>query len=290
LFVKPQLGGIILSNLCFIAAACIFYLLVKKLFNKSIALYSWLALLLFPTSYIFSAFMSESLFLLMLLLSIYFGFEKKWITAGIFGALLSATRNTGILVIIPLIIIFLQDELGNKPFKFKHLALIFNKRFILTLILVPLGLVFFMFFLGKTINDPFGFINIQRFWEKPVNDISILLAIPYSFINWELEGSFNIHLYNLFYFLLYVSLFIYGYYKKVIPVSLLSILPWLFIPLLAGTMLALPRYLSVLFPIYILIGILLSKHKVIAVAFYILSGLLSLYPLYSFIQGYWVAV
>jgi Gpi18-like mannosyltransferase len=44
--------------------------------------------------------------LLLLILTIYLAYEKKYIWAGVAGALLTATRSTGVLVLIPLLFLF----------------------------------------------------------------------------------------------------------------------------------------------------------------------------------------
>jgi Gpi18-like mannosyltransferase len=246
-----------------------------------------------PLSYIFSALMSESIFAFLLLLTLLLSINKKYLLAGLVGCLLSATRNTGILVIIPMAMIYWKQNranLNSEKVNFKKPSWMFlNSKMFLSLLMVPLGIIAFAVFLNSRVNDPLAFIHIQSYWEKPVDGVHPLLAIPFSIINYSLEGSLKIHLYNLAWFFGALLLFAIGLKRKLVPFFLNNIVLWLFIPLLAGSMLALPRYLSVLFPIYIIIGKLLvsplSKMLVFSISF---LGLLLLS--YFYINGYWITV
>jgi Gpi18-like mannosyltransferase len=279
--------GVILANVFFILSCIILYKFVKQIKGAKWAKYSLLGLLTFPTTYIFSGLMTESLFLLLLVSSIYLAWNKKWLAAGLLAALLSATRNIGILIIIPFILIFLEQ---NNIRSFAQLVKSLRPAFILSLLLAPVGLITFMIYLNNLTGDPLAFINIQRYWDKSVNGISPLLAIPYSIVNWTLETTFKIHAYNLLYFLASLGLLLYGYIKKFLPISLLSIILWLLVPLLSGSMLALPRYVSVLFPLFMLIGGIILRYKWLGRIYLVLSFILSMIMLNTYVQGFWITV
>jgi Gpi18-like mannosyltransferase len=285
--IDSALSGIILSNLFFIIASLLFYYFVKEIKGKRIAMISLLVLLNFPVSYLFSGVLSESLFFLLLISTIYLCYKKKWILSSITGLFLGITRNIGILVIIPLIIIYTGQ---NKGKDFPKMLLNINKRFLLSILMIPTGLIIFMIYLNNLVLDPIAFITIQKYWEKPVNDVSLLLAIPYSIINYFLEGSLKIHLYNLMYFIIFISISLWGFIKKKLGYSLLSILLFLFIPLLSGSMLAISRYIIVLFPIYILIAMLVNNRKILTITYLILSIIANIVLLSFYVKGYWISV
>jgi Gpi18-like mannosyltransferase len=288
-----EIAGILISNIAFIGCVLLLYILAKKLFNAKLAFTIAILFAISPLSYIFSALMSESIFAFLLLLTLLLSINKKYLLAGLVGCLLSATRNTGILVIIPMAMIYWKQNranLNSEKVNFKKPSWMFlNSKMFLSLLMVPLGIIAFAVFLNSRVNDPLAFIHIQSYWEKPVDGVHPLLAIPFSIINYSLEGSLKIHLYNLAWFFGALIIFAIGLKRKLIPFFLNNIVLWLFIPLLAGSMLALPRYLSVLFPIYIIIGKLLvsplSKMLVFSISF---LGLLLLS--YFYINGYWITV
>jgi len=278
-----ELSGILLSNIAFLGCVYLLYKLSKQLFNSKIAFMGTLLFAVSPLSYIFSAYMSESLFTFLLLLTLLLSINKKYVFAGLVGCLLAATRNTGILVIFPMALIFWKQNKEN--FSFKNI----NWKILIGLSLVPIGVVTYALYLWARVGDPLAFIHIQSFWEKPVGGIHPLVAIPFSIFDYTLEGSLKIHLYNLVYFFGAVVLFFVALKKKLLPFYLNSIILWLFVPLLAGSMLALPRYLSVLFPIYLILAKLINnKLLMIFVIFCAAFGLLLLS--FFYIQGYWITV
>ncbi len=288
--VNPQTVGIALSNFLFALSSVLLFLIVKKQFSLKVAVYSWLAMILFPVNYLFSGFLTESTFLFLLLLTFYLALEKKWLLAGLTGALLSATRNTGILIIFSLLLIFLEQNDLFRKFSFKRLLKSLKPSIVFALVFSAVGLIGFMLFLNLHVGDPLAFINIQEYWGKPVNGISPILAIPYSIVNYALEGSLKIHLYNLAYFAVFIGLMIWGILKKKIPYSFSFVMLWILVPLLSGSMLALPRYISVLFPMYILIGLLVSKNKWIRAIYFISASILSLIVLNWYISDLWITV
>lgn len=289
-----EYSGLLISNLFFCISTILIFLIAKKVFNKKVAYYSYLVFLIFPTNYIFSAFMTESTFILFLLLSIYFSLNNKWLIAGIAAAILSGTRNTGVLVLIPMILIYLENNnyrsIEYIISNFKEILKKLNIKFLISLMLAPLGLISFMLYLHFHLGDAFGFVNIQDYWDKPVDNVSILLAIPYSLINYKLEGALIIHLYNLAYLFGFIVLIFYSLKKKILPYSFLSIMFWLLVPMLSGSLLALPRYMSVLFPMYLIIGVIISKYKVLRLIFIILFFIASIYLLRLYVFETWITV
>lgn len=285
-------SGILISNLSFVIAALLLFKLTKELVNARVAWYSLAVIIVAPTSFVFSAFMSESLYMMLFLLSVYLGLKQKWLLAGISGALLSATRNTGIMIIPVLLAIYIEKKYEGKKSPGINLKLIkgLDLKVVVSILLAGLGLVAFMIYLNSVVGDPLAFINIQRYWEKPVNGISPILAIPYSFVNWQLETSLKIHVYNLGYFMLLAVLGLWGWKKRKLPISQLLIMTFVFIPMLSGSMLALPRYISVLYPMYILAAMVMARFKRIGGILLLLSAIMSLIMLDAYVHGLWITV
>lgn len=279
----PELSGILLSNLAFLGCVYLLFKLAKQLFNSKVAFITGLLFAISPLSYVFSALMSESLFVFFLLLTLLLTINKKYLLAGLIGGLLSATRNTGVLVLIPMIMIYWKQN--KNDFNLKKL----NWKMLLSLLMVPVGIIIYSGYLNYLVGDPLAFIHIQAFWEKPVNGIHPLLAIPFSIFDYSLEGSLKIHIYDLIWFFGALTIFFIGLRKKLVPFYLNSIILWLFVPLMAGSMVALPRYISVLFPIYLIIGKLLSK-KSRLVFVCIISFICLLILSYFYILGLWITV
>lgn len=106
----------------------------------------------FPTSYFFSLPVSESLFLLLGAACFMAAFAGRWWLAGILGALASATRVQGVLLIVFLAVFCWQHRrtwLDAVP-----------------IVLVPAGLVSFSLFLWRLTGNAFAFVDIQRDWQR----------------------------------------------------------------------------------------------------------------------------
>lgn len=96
----PLAAGLIVANGCFLGALILFYRLTEREFSGDFARRSSLYLAIFPTTFFFLAPYSESLFLLLVVACFLFARQRHWLAAGIVGALASATRSTG-LVLVP---------------------------------------------------------------------------------------------------------------------------------------------------------------------------------------------
>ncbi|HWD09149.1 MAG TPA: mannosyltransferase family protein [Actinomycetota bacterium] len=96
----PLAAGLIVSNGCFLAALVVFYRLTEQEYSAEFARRSTIYLAIFPTAFFFLAPYSESLFLLLAVSCFLLARQRRWIAAGIAGALASATRSTG-LVLVP---------------------------------------------------------------------------------------------------------------------------------------------------------------------------------------------
>lgn len=104
--------------------------------------------------------------------------KEKYILMGIIGAISSATRNTGIMLVfatIPYIIVkYIKEQKCESKFSIKDLFfyVIKKPKFIFGICLVPLGLFLFMLFLFFKTGDGLAFVHIQRAWG--IYDTNIL--------------------------------------------------------------------------------------------------------------------
>jgi hypothetical protein len=98
----PLAAGILISNAAFLGALAVLYFLTSSEFDERIARRTVLYVAIFPTAYFFLAPYSESLFLLLVVASLWAARRGKWPVAGAVGALAAATRNVGVLLILPL--------------------------------------------------------------------------------------------------------------------------------------------------------------------------------------------
>lgn len=253
------LSGWIISNISLIIASFVLYKLARIDFDERYSLRIVKYLYLLPMAFIFSAILSESLFLLLLLLSIYMARKKKWILAGIFGALLSLTRPHGILIVIVFIIEYLESI--NYRIKLAKLTSIIG------VILPATGTILFCVFSYLTVGDSLAFIHAQRLWGHS-------FANPMFFIIINLyHGAYK----NALYSLIIICVLFFSLNKIRFSYWLLSFL-MLIVPLSIGVS-SIPRYTAVIFPLaYILARISYNKFNNIT-----LTLLLIAFQVYLFI-------
>jgi Gpi18-like mannosyltransferase len=107
---KIILIGILLSNAFLLASLFILYRLVSTLFNQAdIAKRTVLYLLIFPSSFFFSAFYTEATFLFFAVCAFYFANKRSWIPANVCGFFLALARPLGFLIFLPLVIQYLES-------------------------------------------------------------------------------------------------------------------------------------------------------------------------------------
>ena len=104
---------------------------------------------LFPMSFFFSAVYSESLFLALSIGAVYAARRERWMWAGLLGMLAATTRSAGVLLLVPLAMIYLWDV--ARPSLRTRRPL---RADALWLSLVPLGLALFCALLALGGHDP----------------------------------------------------------------------------------------------------------------------------------------
>jgi hypothetical protein len=145
-----EVAGIVVSLVSFMAALYLLHRLVTLELGTAAADASVLLLALFPASFYFSAIYSESLFLALSVGCLYAARRGWWWQAGSLGALASATRSQGVLLLLPLAVMAWQ---GRGSWR--------------ALLLVPSGLLAYLAFIKATTSHgvlaPF---TSQEHWER----------------------------------------------------------------------------------------------------------------------------
>ncbi|MGH2662040.1 MAG: mannosyltransferase family protein [Actinomycetota bacterium] len=108
--VSPLMGGhplaaaFLVSNASALGAMVALYFLTASEFDETVARRTVLYLAVFPTSFFLLAPYSESLFLVLVLVSLWAARRSRWWLAGAAAALAATTRNLGVLLVLPLVV------------------------------------------------------------------------------------------------------------------------------------------------------------------------------------------
>jgi hypothetical protein len=100
--------------------------------------------------------------LLLTVASLYAAKRERWWLAGICGALASATRLAGVFLLAPLGVLYWQAYKTSAGREKRFTQSI--RANVAALLLVPLGLFAFMFYLKSITGDAFAFAHIQVAW------------------------------------------------------------------------------------------------------------------------------
>ncbi len=229
-------AGLIISNLALLGSAWLLYLYVKIDSDEPTAKRAVRYLFIFPIAFVFSCFLTESLFLFLVLLSFYFARKRYWLWCGLAGFFASLTRNLGVFLILPLFFEYL-DSINYQIRKINHNIIYF--------LFLPLALFLVSYFNYKSTGDWLNFIHIQSAWgRQPGNP---LLHILNDFMGGEIRQVCNC-------FFLFLVLGIIS-----LNLRYLKFQEWLFamysifIPASTGIV-SIPRYSLIIFPIYIILA------------------------------------
>jgi hypothetical protein len=253
-------------------------------------------LLLFPTSFFFTAVYSESLFLCLALLAIYLVDKKRWLAALLITVLVTATRVTGVFLVPTLMFAVNFDTLEWKNLlHFPYISKI-KKNFMASMVLLfgCLGLGSYMLYLQSVFQDPLYFYHVQsEFGSGREERIIFWLQVVWRYAKMLLsQPTISLQTLTL---LQEATAGILGVILLIISVKWIKP-AWVFfgitaamLPTLTGTFSSMPRYLLVCFPLFILIALFLQNNERWRWLYYLLSGMLLIVNTMLFIQGYWVA-
>ena len=135
-FGSMLVGGALASTALLGAALVFLHRLVGLDHDRAVARNAVLVTALFPMSFFFSAVYSESLFLALSVGAIYAARRERWALAGALGGLGAMTRSAGVLLLVPLVILYFWDTGSLRQWPSRR-----PRPDVLWLALVPCGLV-----------------------------------------------------------------------------------------------------------------------------------------------------
>jgi hypothetical protein len=254
-------AGLIIANSCFYGVLVLLYLLVSKDFGHVIAKYALIYLAFAPYALFFFIAYTESLFLLLTLavfLLLHRGKTLDWWLAGLCGFLGTLTRPTGIILIVPFMVLFIQ-RFGIRIRGWCAL------NALLATALIPAGLLTYMLYLWMTKGNPLVFTAQEGLiwhhytsfpWVGTFNAIQeIVRQGPY----YVADTS------DVLLTLIPIIALIVGWKLLPLDYSLFSLMMMLFVlcePRQQEPLLSVPRYLLVAFPIFILLALWSQNRRV----------------------------
>lgn len=268
-------AGLVISNLAFAAALALLYDLTARRAGRDVARRTLLFLCVFPFSVFFSAVYTESLFLLLVVLSFWLAERGRWWWSGTAGLLCALTRSVGVALGPALFLLYLNQRSWNWRKVSPDL---------LASALIPLGTALYMGYLGVRFGDPLAFAKGTlagwRHYNPWVEGFSRLNPVGMQ------PGDYDL-------VLLLNALAALACLLAVVPTRRLLGSPYATFVLLA-TLMSLPagfdsvgRYVTVIFPVFIVLGYYVRRPLAAKVTFIGSAALLGLFTA-LFVNWYWI--
>ncbi|HTK05800.1 MAG TPA: mannosyltransferase family protein [Ktedonobacteraceae bacterium] len=285
-------SALLLANLLFYLALVLFFALSRKIFSASLARKTLFCLALYPYTVFFFAGYTESLFLLLSLATFYclqFRHLAAWWLAGLCAGLAALTRVTGLMLLVPFCVVFVQRYCRGKQCQQtswgqKLLALA-------PLLLIPLGVACYMYYLGIVWKNPLLFVAAERTgwgrhttfpWLGLVETVTALLT-GYQLLH---------NLLDLLFTLLPLLVLAIGWRRLPISYSLYALAMLLFAlsnpSISTEPLTSAPRYLLTIFPCFLLLG-LWCKYPLFERLYITLASIFLVLFTIFFVHHYWLA-
>src|ERR671916_341393 len=294
----PAPWGVGVSLASALFALFFVYRVAEKLYDARAARAATLCLAFFPTAFFLNAVYTEALFLAMTVGTVWAAVVRRdFLVAGLFGALAAATRNVGVLLLVPLFFEWLRHRRE------------FGPRGVLGMALVPAGLGAYAAYLWARFEDPLLFARQQgEYWNREVSGplatlgdawraagvgMEYVLDPATLFLGTDatpaLEAS---NVLNAGFLAFFVVVAVAGLF--VLPPGLsvysavLVLLPVL-TPSPRFPLMSLPRFVLGAFPVLLVLGYLLSRYRWTLAPWLVISGGLGVALTALFVSWRWVA-
>ena len=292
------LWGVLVSLAATVFALFFVYRTSEHLFDARAARAATLCLAFFPTAFFLNAVYTEAIFLALTTGTLWAALVRRdFLLAGLLGAFAAATRNLGVLLLIPLFFEWVRHRRDA------------GLRGALGMALVPAGLAAYAAYLWARFGEPFVFARQQgEYWNREVSGplatlgdawtaagvgVEYVLDPATLFLGTDatpaLEASNVLNLAFLAFFLVVAlaGLFVLPPGLSVYAAALV-LLPVL-TPSPRFPLMSLPRFVLGAFPVFLVVGYFLSRSRWTLAAWLVFSGGLGVALAALFVTWRWVA-
>jgi len=258
----------IVSFASYLAGLCYLFHLVKLDFCKRTAWWAVVLISIFPTSFFFGAPHTESLFMLTTAATLYYIRTHKWLLAGIAGALATATRMVGVVLIASAAVEFIMHyklfSLMRRDSWKIFFGLVFKKGAFILLMLI--GIVVYLFINWHITGDPLRFLHYQSYnWNNGFQYFGEamrgqVVSMPfYRFATWQHNSMLYIRLPNVLGFGFGLWMILYACLRRYNAGYIVYSLGYTFVSFSMVWLLSGGRYASALVPSFVFLADYVNK-------------------------------
>lgn len=288
------IAGLLLANLCFYFALVLLYRLLSQDFEPALARRALFYFTFAPYALFFFAGYSESLFVLFCI-AIFLLLRRSrpldWWLAGLLGCLATLTRSSGVLLAVPLLVVYLQ-RFWLSPERAQQ-SWLQNLNALAPIVLIPAGILIYMLYLNYTRGNPFIFkmeedITWHRHFSFPWDTFAMIVKAISTSPPILIVGNIVYTLFSLIPPGVLASGWKriplhYRLFALALATFALSFPADIVVPLYSH-----PRYMLVIFPITVILAVW-GKHAVFHRWFIGLSLALFTINVILFTGNYWVS-
>ncbi|MFV0486441.1 MAG: hypothetical protein ACK5NL_04565 [Vibrio fluvialis] len=245
-----RLGLVLVSNLSFFTSVVLTVMLLKQLKFGERLQYAVIWLLCFSPYTVYSmAGYTEPLFLSLVTATFLFSYRQQWFWVAVCGLLAAVTRNLGVFLVFPILLIAIQREGFEAIYRFKEQG----AKAIAAIWVLPFGFFCYMTYLYFHMGDALAFGHIQIAWGRQLTN-------P---VKWIVHGftTRGTKLYLAIVSILGLALNLYLLYRKKYAEASFMLIG-LLLPL-SSSLNAMPRYLFGLSPTFLGIVLLFERYPFI---------------------------
>ena len=250
-------SGLLVSWVSYVLAMIYLYKLTVLEFSESTAFKTIFLISVFPFSFFFGSIHTESISLLMMVISFYYIRKHNWKLACIFGILASLSRMVGSLVIVAAVIEYIityKPHIDLKEKNYKKLVYDFGTKFIF-IALISLGGLIYLAINYYISGDPFDFlVHQERVWNNKTQfmPVTIYKLFVQTFTTFNtVTGCISIPEILL---LLIVSIFMLLRWKRISSTYGIFLGLYMLMSYAASNLLSAGRYISIAFPFFMLLS------------------------------------
>ncbi len=175
-------AALLIPNVAFLGALYYLYRLVRLDYPAAVATRALWLLALFPTAIVFFIPYTESLYVLLAVLTLWHLRRRQWLAAGIAGALGALTRQSGIVLALPYLVewylvsrkseVKVESKTRAMEIAAPHPRLLstfdfhFRLRTLAPVALMPLAVAAHLALLWLLTGSPTAFLTVQRAWHR----------------------------------------------------------------------------------------------------------------------------
>ena len=251
------ISGLLVSCVSYVLAMTYLYKLTALEFSNKTAFKTIFLISVFPFSFFFGSIHTESISLLMMVMTFYYIRKHNWPLACIFGVLASLSRMVGSLVIIAAVIEYItayKPYIDIKSKNYKKFFYDLRTKFIF-IVLISLGGLIYLAINYYISGDPFDFlVHQENVWRNKTQFMPITLynLFRQTFTGFNaVTGCISIPQILL---LIVVSLFMILRWKRLNSMYGIFLGFYILMSYAASNLLSAGRYISIAFPFFMLLA------------------------------------